>query len=277
MRTRAITLRLRGQESRSGHAGFVLHPICQKGIIMEHFNPNRYAVISEKNPREIVMLRGKGCSWRRCRFCDYHLDFSADEHANFILNQEQLRKVTGIHKKLEVINSGSFIDLDASTLSLIEQTCLEKEITQVHFECHWHHRDQIRDFRKRFAASGIELKIKTGVETFDKLFRESYLDKGIDADSPKDLAEYFDEVCLLFGIPGQSAQSMEADIQTGLSFFERVCVNIMQENLKPVKPDPAVIAIFTENLYPKYIENNRVDILMENTAFGVGGVTTHVK
>ena len=70
---------------------------------------------------------------------------------------------------------------------------------------------------------------------------------------------------------------MEADIQTGLSFFERVCVNIMQENLKPVKPDPAVIAIFTENLYPKYIENNRVDILMENTAFGVGGVTTHVK
>ena len=47
-----------------------------------------------------------------------------------------------------------------------------------------------------------------------------------------------------------------------------------KENLKPVKPDPAVIAIFTENLYPKYIENNRVDILMENTAFGVGGVTT---
>ena len=25
---------------------------------MEDFNPNRYAVINEKNPREIVMLRG---------------------------------------------------------------------------------------------------------------------------------------------------------------------------------------------------------------------------
>lgn len=59
---------------------------------MEDFNPNRYAVINEKNPREIVMLRGLGCSWRRCRFCDYHLDFSPDSSANFALNREQLEK-----------------------------------------------------------------------------------------------------------------------------------------------------------------------------------------
>ncbi|NBH14762.1 radical SAM protein [Lachnospiraceae bacterium] len=245
--------------------------------MMKEFNPNRYAIISEKNPREIVMLRGKGCRWRRCRFCDYHLDCSTDEKANFALNQEQLQKVTGIYKKLEVINSGSFVDLDESTLERIAQICLEKEIRQVHFECHWQHRGKIRDFRKRFAALDIELKIKTGVETFNKLFRESYLDKGIDAEDPAELAEYFDEVCLLQGIPGQSAQSMEQDIETGLSFFERVCVNIMQENLKPIKPDPAVIAIFTERLYPKYCDNQRVDILMENTAFGVGGVVEHAE
>ena len=42
------------------------------------FDPVRYSVITEKNPREIVMLRGSGCKWRRCRFCDYHLDFSKD-------------------------------------------------------------------------------------------------------------------------------------------------------------------------------------------------------
>lgn len=244
---------------------------------MEDFNPNRYAVISEKNPREIVMLRGNGCSWRRCRFCDYHLDSSADEEANYKLNEKQLRKVTGIHKKLEVINSGSFVELDEATLSLIEHVCQEKHIQQVHFECHWRHRNAIPNFRKRFAALGIELKIKIGVETFDKLFRESYLDKGIDADSPQEIAAYFDEVCLLQGIPGQTAESMDLDIQTGLSYFERVCVNIMQENLKPVKPSPKVIALFTEKLYPKYIGNNRVDILMENTAFGVGGVVEHAE
>lgn len=239
---------------------------------MEDFNPNRYAVIQEKNPREIVMLRGSGCSWRRCRFCDYHLDSSPDRKANFQLNRGQLLKVTGIHHKLEVINSGSFVDLDDATLTLIEEVCLRHQISQVHFECHWRHREAVAAFRRRFEVLGIELKIKIGVETFDKLFRESYLDKGIDTDDPAEIAQYFDEVCLLFGIPGQTAESMERDIQTGLSHFERVCINIMQENKRPVKPDPRVIAIFSKELYPRYIEDCRVDILMENTAFGVGGV-----
>ena len=79
----------------------------------------RYAMITEKNPREIVMLRGNGCKWRRCRFCDYHLDYSKDEAANFALNSTQLQKVTGKYHCLEVINSGSFVDLDEQTLSLI--------------------------------------------------------------------------------------------------------------------------------------------------------------
>lgn len=244
---------------------------------MEDFNPNRYAVINEKNPREIVMLRGQGCSWRRCRFCDYHLDSSKDNNANFALNKAQLKKITGIHQKLEVINSGSFVDLDERTLALLEQTCVEKGISQVHFECHWRHREAIAPFRRRFAAHGITLKLKTGVETFDALFRESYLDKGIDAKSPEEIAEYFDEACLLQGIPGQTAESMDRDIQTGLAYFERVCVNIMQENQKPIKPDPRVVELFTRELYPNYIGNPRVDILMENTAFGVGGAVEHAK
>ena len=255
----------------------ILFSAIQKGHTMEDFNPNRYAVIHEKNPREIVMLRGLGCSWRRCRFCDYHLDFSPDSSANFALNREQLAKVTGIFHKLEVINSGSFVDLDEETLALIEKTCENCHIAQVHFECHWRHREAIAPFRKRFAAHGIDLKIKTGVETFDALFRESYLDKGINARSPEELAEYFDEACLLFGLSGQTAESMDRDIKTGLAHFERICINIMQENGKPIKPDPHVIEIFIKELYPKYIGDSRVDILMENTAFGVGGVVGHAE
>ncbi len=244
---------------------------------MEDFNPCRYAVINEKNPREIVMLRGFGCSWRRCRFCDYHLDFSQDGKANSALNQKQLEKVTGIHGKLEVINSGSFVDLDEDTLALITKTCVSRGIGQIHFECHWRHRKETAPFRRRFAAHGIELKIKTGVETFDSLFRESYLSKGIDTDSPEEIAQFFDEVCLLQGLPGQTAESMEQDIRTGLAFFERVCINIMQKNRRPIQPDPGVIGIFARELYPKYINNDRVDILMENTAFGVGGAAEHAE
>lgn len=231
----------------------------------------RYSIITEKNPREIVMLRGSGCQWRRCRFCDYHLDYSKDRASNYALNKEQLEKVTGLYHRLEVINSGSFVDLDEKTLSLIEKVCLEKEITQLHFECHWMHRDAIPAFRKRFHRLGIELKLKIGVETFDTLFRESYLDKGISTDNPAEIASYFDEVCLLFGLPGQSAQSMKQDVETGLAHFERVCINIMTPNRMPIQPDQRVIEVFQKELYPYYQHNDRVDILMENTDFGVGG------
>ena len=212
----------------------------------------RYSIISDKNPREIVLLRGSGCKWRRCRFCDYHLDFSKDEAANFDLNQEVLANVTGLYHKLEVINSGSICDL-------------------VHFECHWTDRSCIKTLREDFSVSGISLKFKIGVETFDALFRESYLVKGIDEANPAKIAEDFDECCLLFGIPGQTAESMNADIETGLAHFERVCVNIMVENSTAIKPDPGIIDIFTKTIMPEYLHNPRVDILMNNTDFGVGG------
>lgn len=106
----------------------------------------RYSVIPRKNPREIVMLRGRGCAWRRCRFCDYHLDFSGDEAANFALNRQVLSQVTGRYGVLEVINSGSFVDLDERTLAQIVQLCRQRGIGQIHFECHWMHRDRWRIF-----------------------------------------------------------------------------------------------------------------------------------
>lgn len=239
----------------------------------QDFNPVRYSIITEKNMREIVLLRGTGCAWKRCRFCDYHLDASKDTAANFALNKQVLANVTGQYRKLEVINSGSFVDLDEQTMLLIEKTCLDKGISALHFECHWLHRGAVSDFRRRFAKKGIHLKLKTGVETFDAHFRESCLDKGIDTDNPQEIAKYFDEACLLQGIAGQTAKSMEDDILTGLQYFERICINIMTPNRCPIKPDQTVIDIFKKELYPKYIGNPRVDILLNNTDFGVGGET----
>ena len=233
-------------------------------------NLNRYSVITEKNPREIVLLRGKGCAWRRCRFCDYHLDFNPSDAENFALNRRVLDSVTGLHRRLEVINSGSFTELDEATLNHIIAVSEARGISQEHFECHWLYRDAIPAMRERFAAHGITLKIKIGVETFDALFRECELDKGIDERDPSRIAALFDECCLLQGLPGQTAESMIRDIETGLANFERVCVNIMQENGSPVKPDPRVVAIFSEMVYPRYVDNERVDILMVNTEFGVG-------
>ncbi|MDE6917188.1 MAG: radical SAM protein [Lachnospiraceae bacterium] len=230
----------------------------------------RYAEITEKNRREIVLLRGSGCKWRRCAFCDYHLDFSLDEQDNFALNQEVLQLVTGKYGRLEVINSGSFVDLDAQTFQRIVDTCIQNQITEIHFECHWMHRGAVSDLRRTLAARGIHANIKIGVETFDAQFREQVLLKGIDETDPESIAAGFDEVCLLFGLDGQTQDSMRYDIETGLRCFNRVCINIMVENTARLKPSRPVIECFINTLYPLYKEDPRVDILLENTDFGVG-------
>ena len=231
----------------------------------------RYSVIKDKNPREILLLRGSGCQWRKCTFCDYHLDFSKDEASNYELNRMELDKVTGQYGRLEVINSGSFCDLDEKTFNEIKKVCIEKKIKSIHFECHWMHRELIPSLRKEFLGIGIDVKVKIGVETFEYEFRENVLRKGIDESDPAVISRDFNEVCLLFGIKGQTVQTMSHDIETGLQYFERVCVNIMVENTTRVRPDLSVINEFITTLYPKYRDNPRVDILLENTDFGVGG------
>ncbi|MDE5825835.1 MAG: radical SAM protein [Lachnospiraceae bacterium] len=237
---------------------------------METDSLTRYSEITEKNRREIVLLRGSGCKWRRCTFCDYHLDFGPDKDSNFALNQKVLKQVTGKYGKLEVINSGSFVDLDNQTVQLILDTCIEKRIAEIHFECHWMHRESVAALRKIFAAHGIQVKIKIGVETFDNQYREQVLRKGIDETSPAKIAACFDEVCLLFGLDGQTEDSMLYDIETGLANFERICINIMVENTTKIRPDSSVIDIFMKKLYPIYKDNKRIDILLNNTDFGVG-------
>lgn len=231
---------------------------------------NRYSVITEKNPREIVLLRGIGCKWRKCRFCDYHLDFSTNEEENFLINKSELDKITGIFRKLEIVNSGSFTELDNKTMLYIQNVCLDKKIKELHFESHWSYRDKIPELKRVFSDIGITVKTKIGVETFDYIFRESYLDKGIDTESAEEIASYFDEVCLLQGIPGQTASDMLKDIEIGLKYFERVCINIMTDNSKPIKSDKRVIHEFMRVVYPIYKHNGRVDILLDNTDFGVG-------
>ena len=228
----------------------------------------RYSVISEKNPREIVLLRGSGCVYRKCSFCDYYLDSCPDAAANFALNREVLSRVTGAFGQLEVINSGSVFELDGETLALLERLCGEKDIRTLHFESHWLYRERISRLRARF--SPVELKLKLGLETFDFALREGMLRKGIPQEDPAALARGFDEANLLFGLPGQTAESMERDMALGLRYFQRLCVNLFCPNGTPLRPDPAAVKAFMERIYPAYRENPRVDILIQNTDFGVG-------
>lgn len=231
---------------------------------------NRYSLIENKNKREIVLLRGTGCRWHRCTFCDYHLDSSSDENSNRLLNSAVLQQVTGLYGQLEIINSGSFCDLDGATMADIRRTCITRGISTVYFECHYLHRRYVPALRHYFSSRGINVKIKTGIETFDADFRERVLNKGISENDPAKLAADFDQACLLFGISGQTEHSMRHDIETGLKYFERICINIMTRNSTAVHPDPDVISIFRKRIFPQYQDDPRIDILMNNTDFGVG-------
>lgn len=229
----------------------------------------RYSKITEKRKREIVLLRGSGCVYKKCSFCDYYADSSKDVEENFKLNREVLSNVTGEYGDLEVINSGSVFELDPKTLALIKKICLEKGISVIHFEAHYLYKNKIADLRRSF--SDFRLKMKLGLETFDYALRENKLKKGITEKSPEIISEEFDEANFLFGISGQRVETMERDIQLGLKFFERICVNIMCKNSSAVCPDSEVIKAFINELYPIYKDNPRIDILINNTDFGVGG------
>lgn len=230
----------------------------------------RYGRITEKRPREIVLLQGSGCAWRKCTFCDYHHDSQPDPQRAFALNERVLARVTGEFGELEVINSGSVFELDRCTLELIRQICGTRGIRTLHFEAHWLYRDRIPELRALFAP--VELKMKLGLETFDAALREEIWNKGIVETDPAAIARGFDEANLLVGVAGQTAESMERDVELALSLFERVCVNVMCENTTPVKPDSQARAAFMERVYPRLKNDPRVDCLVENTDFGVGGL-----
>ena len=80
---------------------------------------NRYSKIVKKNPREIVLLKGKPCIYGKCTFCNYIEDNSTDEELNNKINLEVLERITGEFEALEVINSGSVFELPEITLKKI--------------------------------------------------------------------------------------------------------------------------------------------------------------
>jgi hypothetical protein len=228
----------------------------------------RYNIITQKNPREIILLRGRGCVYKKCTFCDYHTDSSKNDDENFIINKSVLEKVTGKYNEIEIINSGSVFELDNKTIELIKTVCKDKGITTIHFESHYIFDNQIAKLRKEF--SDFTLKMKLGLETFDYQFREKILCKGISEEKPEIISKNFDEANFLFGIKGQTIDSMKKDIELGLKYFERICINIMCDNSTDIKPDKEVIKSFVNELYPIYKDDDRIDILINNTDFGVG-------
>ena len=225
----------------------------------------RYALIHTKMPREFVLLQGTGCRWRKCTFCDYHQDVSENP---FTLNESVLRQVTGHYGVLDVINSGSALELDDDTIALINQVVKEKQIHTLWFEAHYMYRKKLADFASRFAPTKV--KFRCGVETFDPTLREEWK-KGIPASvTPEDVAKYFQGVCLLCCTQGESKERILNDIRIAREHFEYFSVNVFCNNSTPVKQNSELAGWFAREVYPQIKDVDGIEVLMENTDLGVG-------
>ena len=95
---------------------------------------------------------------------------------------------------------------------------------------------------------GIPITFKIGVETFDKTFREEYLNKHADFDSPEEVRKYFDSPCLMVGIKGQTKEMIDYDIRMLKTHFELGTVNVFTNNSTDVKRDQELVDWLCKNM-----------------------------
>ena len=226
---------------------------------------DRYALIHTKMPREFVLLQGTGCRWGKCTFCDYHSDTSDNP---FAINEPILCQVTGQYGVLDIINSGSAMELDDETINLIREVVREKHIHTLWFEAHYMYRKKLDTFAQLFAPATV--KFRCGVETFSPTLRDHWK-KGIPADvTAEDVAKYFKGVCLLCCTEGESRERILTDINLARQHFEYFSVNVFCNNSTSVQQDKALAQWFASEVYPLIKEDPKIEVLMENTDLGVG-------
>ena len=225
----------------------------------------RYAQIHTVMPREFVLLQGQGCRWQQCTFCDYHADVSAEP---FLVNKEVLGRVTGVYGVLDVINSGSAMELDELTIAEIRRVVKEKNIHTLWFEAHYMYRHKLAIFAEQFP--GVTVKFRCGIESFDGTLREQWK-KGVAATvTAEDVAKHFHGVCLLCCTEGDSKERILRDIALAEQYFEYASVNVFCENTTAVKRDDALAKWFVREVYPNLKESKKIEILINNTDLGVG-------
>ena len=225
----------------------------------------RYALIHTVLPREFVLLQGMGCRWKRCIFCDYHGDVSTDP---FAVNKDVLTQVLGVYGVLDVINSGSAMELDERTIAMLKEVVREKKIHTLWFEAHYMYKNQLAKFAEQF--DGVEVKFRCGVESFDGKLRQRWKKGMAVSVTAEDVAKYFQGVCLLCCTEGDNKSRILSDIALAEQYFEYASVNVFCENTTKVKRDNALVDWFVTDVYPDLKKSKKIEILIDNTDLGVG-------
>lgn len=227
---------------------------------------DRYNKITNKNNREIVLLRSFPCVWGKCSFCDYIDDNGRNEEELNKLNKEVLDNITGEFGVLEVINSGSCFEIPKETMNYIKKIVDEKKIKLLFFESHWCYRNRLDEIKNFF---NIPIIFKIGVETFDYDFRNNFLNKNAKFKDAKEVAEKFQSVCLMVGIKGQTKDMIKKDIEILLENFKYGTINVFVNNTTSIKRDEELVQWFRKE-YSYLDDHPTIEVLYHNTDFGVG-------
>lgn len=227
---------------------------------------DRYNKITNKNNREIVLLKSFPCIWGKCSFCDYIEDNSTKEDEINSINKEVLDNITGEFGVLEVINSGSCFELPKETLEYIKKKIIEKNIKLLFLESHYSYKNRLDEMREFF---NIPIIFKVGIETFDNNFRNIVLNKNANFKEPEEVSEYFQSVCIMVGIKGQTKASIKRDIDIVLDKFKYATINVFVNNNTSIKRDDELVKWFREE-YKELDKHPTIEVLYHNTDFGVG-------
>ena len=122
---------------------------------------------------------------------------------------------------------------------------------------------EIRDYFDR-----VEVRFKVGIESFDENFRNNVLNKDLYYKDISELTNYFENVCLMVGIFGQTEDMIREDISIGLKNFKRLTINVFINNGTSIKRDDNLVKWF-ENEFSYLEKYENIEILNDNKDFGV--------
>lgn len=227
----------------------------------------RYSVIHDKLPREVLLLKSLPCIYGKCTFCDYILDNSLDLKQIAKINKVELAKITGIYGVVEILNSGSVFELPTEVLVDIRSHLDKHKIHTVYFETYYGYRKRLDEMRDFFSNQHVRYRI--GIETFDDDFRATVLNKPFPTDNVIELANLFDACCLLIGILGQTREQILSDICIAREYFKNITINIFIPNQTKVKRDQHLVNWFLQDVYPQLKLVNNIEILIDNKDLGV--------
>lgn len=228
----------------------------------------RYNKITDKHQREIVLLKSFPCKYGKCSFCNYIEDNSLDEKEIDNVNMEVLKEITGEYGVLEVINSGSVFELTPKTLEEIKRVVIEKNIKVLYFEIYYGYIKRLEEIKKYF--SGVEIRFRMGVETFDNEFRIKVYNKNfvMKEEEIAKVSKKLFSVCLLVCVKGQTREMIEKDIEIALKNFKGVTINIFINNGTIIERDDELVKWFIEK-YSYLTSDDRVELLLDNKDLGV--------